>query len=444
MKYVRINVVGSRGTRGERVSLRAGLTTCEGVLEAQGADSKLHITQRDAIRSGLKSGLSISYWNEEGALRLGPYIGIMTNKRKGAATGFAGLRGRRENYVALLQIARSMGAVGFVFACEDIDFQRGRIKGYQRDSAGKWVAREYPLPNVVYNRVPDRVSEVSPLVWSVKKRFNELGREHKCALFNPGFLNKWDLYRMLVKNPALEAYLPDTKVCRTADDILSMLKKHRMVYLKPRDSFAGHGIMRAEYTGGKYVLSFKQGGIYRHEPHGEFSGLVRSFSARRNSGAYLVQQGLRLAKYRGAIFDARIIAQKTGKGVWDLTGMGVRVAAKGGITTHVPNGGYIASIDRIVGEVFDQKLDSKNGVYARVRDLALNIAAEIERASKRMFGELSMDIGITADGDCFFFEANAKPMKFDEPVIRRKSLQTLVEYSRYLAGYHAQEDETWK
>ncbi len=33
----------------------------------------------------------------------------------------------------------------------------------------------------------------------------------------------------------------------------------------------------------------------------------------------------------------------------------------------------------------------------------------------------------------WFFEANAKPMRFDEPGIRRKGLQTMTAYVRYLA-----------
>lgn len=214
-----------------------------------------------------------------------------------------------------------------------------------------------------------------------------------------------------------------------------------MVYLKPRDTFAGHGILRAEYRGGEYILSHKFGTTYRHERHADFQALTRSFSARRHPGVYLVQQGLRLAKYKGAIFDARIIMQKTGTGVWDLTGAGVRVAARGGITTHVPNGGYIAPIETVIRDVFQERLDTPGGVYSRVRSLALAVAPAIENHYKRLFGELSMDIGITGDGECYFFEANAKPMKFDEPIIRRKSLRRLIEFSRYLSGYNGQEVE---
>lgn len=440
MEHARI-VVSEHHNSGDKVWLVGGLARGEGKLSAGADGVSLQVSKGDARRLGIRDGKRISFWRTEEGMQLGPYIGIMTNKRPGGIRGFQGLRGRRETYIGLLKMALSMGAVAYVFACEDVDFKRMRVIGYHRNKAGNWLAQEYPLPNVVYNRIPDRQSEVAPIVRMAKKRFEQLGHSHRMTLFNPHFLNKWDLHRAFSQESRLKPYLPDTRLYSGPKDVLAMLKRHRMVYLKPRDTFAGHGIMRAEYKGGKYTLSHKVGTTYRHEHHVDFRGLAQSFIAKRHPGVYLVQQGLRLAKFRGAIFDARIIMQKTGAGVWDLTGAGVRVAARGGITTHVPNGGYIAPIDTVIYDVFKERLDTPNGVYSKVKNLALEMAPAIENRYKRLFGELSMDIGITSEGDCYFFEANAKPMKFDEPVIRRKSLRRLVEFSRYLSGYKGHEEE---
>ncbi|KAF0198045.1 MAG: hypothetical protein FD169_108 [Bacillota bacterium] len=438
MEQARV-VVSDNQIGGEKVWLMGGLARGEGKLTTGSDGVLLHVSRGDALRLGIRPRQQVSFWQAGDALQLGPYIGIMTNKRPRGTKGFQGLRGRRETYVALLKMARSMGSVAYVFACEDVDFKRMRVIGYHQSKAGNWLAHEYPLPNVVYNRIPDRQSEVAQVVRMAKKRFEQLAHSHRTAIFNPHFLNKWDLHRIFSQEPGLRRYLLDTKLYHGPEDVLSMLKRHRMVYLKPRDTFAGHGIMRAEYKGGKYILIYKVGGTYRHEPHENFRGLAQSFSARRHPGIYLVQQGLRLAKYKGAIFDARIIMQKTGEGVWDLTGAGVRVAARGGITTHVPNGGYIAPIETVISDVFHERLDTPGGVYTKLRNLALTVAPAIENHYKRLFGELSMDIGITSDGECYFFEANAKPMKFDEPIIRRKSLRRLVEFSRYLSGYQRHE-----
>ncbi|UUZ93289.1 YheC/YheD family protein [Paenibacillus sp. P25] len=47
---------------------------------------------------------------------------------------------------------------------------------------------------------------------------------------------------------------------------------------------------------------------------------------------------------------------------------------------------------------------------------------------------MSMDLGVDTNGDLWFFEANSKPMKFDEPPIRKKSLENLIRYSLYLSN----------
>jgi hypothetical protein len=387
------------------------------------------------VKLGLTTGQKVGFWTTEKGYKLGPYFGIMTNKRSDSAQGFRGLRGRRENYTALLRLAHSMGAVAFVFACEDVDFKKMRVLGYRQQSDGRWYSQSYPIPDVVYNRVPDRKSELSAVVVATKRRIAQLERTHGVHLFNPHFLNKWELHKLFSRDPRVKPHLPSTRLYRSTDDIVSGLKQHGFVYLKPRDSFAGRGIMRASRSRDGYTLSVKRGTRYHHIRSSEVSGLLSLFQRHRRPGVYLVQQGLELARYKGSIFDARIIVQKNGQGQWVLSGAGVRVAARGGITTHVPNGGYIAPIEKVLGTAFAEHSVGPDVVYERIRQLALTIAPSIEEHYKKLFGELSMDIGIDRNGNCYFFEANAKPMKFDEPTIRKETLRCLIEYARYLAGY---------
>jgi hypothetical protein len=373
-------------------------------------------------------------WRNAGGMRIGPYVGIMTIRRPGNLAGFRGLRGRRENYTALTRVAGEMGAVAFVFAVEDVDFSQRRVLGYTR-AGGRWARGEYPLPDVVYNRVPDRKSEVSLPVMHFKRQIKRL--QPAVTLFNPKFLDKWELYGLLAKQPELTAFLPKTRPYREPKDLVDMLQKHDSVYLKPQDTFAGRGIMRVWRKGQKLILSFKDGAKYRHVSYTATAALLRAFAARRAGSRYLVQEGLSLAKFRGSIFDVRVLVQKNSQGQWEVTGIGVRVAAAGGITTHVPNGGYIAPLDTVLTEVFGESACRPEGLRDEIAALALKVAAAIESGIGSLFGEMSMDIGITGDKKCYFFEANAKPMKFDEPAIRAKSLRRLVEFSRYLAGYQS-------
>jgi hypothetical protein len=66
---------------------------------------------------------------------------------------------------------------------------------------------------------------------------------------------------------------------------------------------------------------------------------------------------------------------------------------------------------------------------------ALLIARQIERASDSMLGEMSMDLGVDENGGLWFFEANSRPMKFDEPAIRKLSLERIFHYGQHLARH---------
>ncbi|MCC3377739.1 YheC/YheD family protein, partial [Cohnella sp. REN36] len=73
-------------------------------------------------------------------------------------------------------------------------------------------------------------------------------------------------------------------------------------------------------------------------------------------------------------------------------------------------------------------------MLASVRHMALSIARSLEKEWPTL-GEVSMDIGIDKHAKIWFIEANAKPGKFDEPHIRRLSLQRIVEYAQHQANF---------
>ncbi|MNJ57165.1 Endospore coat-associated protein YheD [compost metagenome] len=143
-----------------------------------------------------------------------------------------------------------------------------------------------------------------------------------------------------------------------------------------------------------------------------------------------MQEGIQLVSYKDRIFDLRVLVQKTGKGVWMVTGVGARLAGLKRITTHVPQGGSIESPEKLLNPVFGSEMTTI--IMNRLKSNAVLIAKQIEKGSGHLLGEMSMDLGIDTNGDMWFFEANSKPMKFDEPQIRKKSLDRIFQYSQYL------------
>jgi hypothetical protein len=146
--------------------------------------------------------------------------------------------------------------------------------------------------------------------------------------------------------------------------------------------------------------------------------------------AYIAQQGIQLASFHDRRFDLRALVQKNRRGIWEVTGIGARIAGASSITTHVPRGGRIDDPEKLLTYSFNA--ERAHMLLQKTKTTALLIARQIERASGQRLGEMSMDLGIDSNGNLWFFEANSKPMKFDEPHIRQKSLERIFQYSTFL------------
>jgi hypothetical protein len=229
-------------------------------------------------------------------------------------------------------------------------------------------------------------------------------------------------------------YLPYTISLTSSETLHTMLRTYSFVYIKPVNGMAGKGIYRLERKNSSYLLQY-QSGQKTISKHFKKLDEAWAFLTPRVKEKYIVQQGIDLATFNKKMFDIRLLAQKNGRGEWDITGMGVRLAGSGKITTHVPRGGSIQSLATIFPSAFPEK--SEDEMKAAIRQMALSIVRSLETRWPAL-GEVSMDIGIDKGGRAWFIEANAKPGKFDEPHIRKLSLKRIVEYAQHQSNFIVQ------
>lgn len=380
---------------------------------------ELWLRRIEAHKLGVRAGDKLGFFEQAAGVKLGPVLGILT-------AGQGRVPGNREMFRFVQNAASSSGMLSYVFVPEDVMWRRGLVRGYQY-RRGQWRESWFPLPDVVYNRVPNRRLEESISVRQLKRRL----RTSQIPYFNPSYLNKYDLYRILRQETRLKPYLPWTKQVANLGDVRIALRRFGVVYLKPKYAFAGKGIMQVRVSNNGWIIRYRTVGRNKQIRAATWTQLSSILSRSLGNKAYIVQQGIVLARFRGRIFDVRLLAQKNGSGKWQVSGMGVRVAGVGGITTHVPNGGYVAAIEQVLPVVFGDRWQE---IQTRIYQLAMQVVPCIEKGMRTSFGEMSMDIGVDRQGHPWFFEANAKPMRFDEHRIRQRGLQNLVAYSKYLAG----------
>lgn len=357
-----------------------------------------------------------------------PIIAILTmdDEKKG-------FRGNRENFHDLIEAGKERNILVYVTTVKLLDLRERQTAGYTCNlEKNSWIRQMFPQPHVIYNRIPFREDEMSA---DVQDKMAHIRRHPRVQMFNPAFFNKWELIGWLNESKITSKYLPITLKMSEDTKLLPLLKQHSAVYLKPESGKAGAGIMRIRRKiNGKptYLLSVQ---IKRKSRNFRFNSLKRLRARIKKmigKEKYIVQQGIDLVHNKKRPFDLRVLVQKNGKGKWTLTGIGGRVAGELSITTHVPRGGSIDNPKYLLRAVFGASRGAR--ILRRAQQAALAIARQIEIGAGTPLGEMSMDLGVDENGDIWFFEANSKPMKFDEPQIRKKSLERIIQYSIFLAN----------
>lgn len=358
--------------------------------------------------------------------KAGPFIAILTSD------GNRTFRGNRKNFIDLIRMGRKMGVTIFVLTPSGIQPGKSTVRGFIHrplKTGDRFIPATLPLPDVVYNRIPTRNAEQRK---SEQQALQYLGKTLGIPLFNPGFFNKWTLYQFLRQSGELAELVPATGRWNADKPPVHILKRFPTVYLKPNDGLAGNGMIRIARNSSGYEVVLQTLKEKKRFPVRDLASLLKLLRRVAGKRSYVWQQGIPLATFRGRPFDLRILLQKGGSGRWGITGIGIRVAGPDAISTHVPMGGTIENQQSVLKTVFG---DRCREVIRRIEETALRIARQIERSQEGNIGEMSIDMGIEKNGRLWFFEANAKPMKFDEPDIRERSLKRLIQYSLYLSGF---------
>jgi hypothetical protein len=342
----------------------------------------------------------------------GPVYAILAGSGNGTFVG------NRSDFRDLTRTARSRRRFVYVLSASDVT-DEAQWNGYVRVGPRRWICLPCPRPEAIYNRIPTRHLERQEDALRAKSVIQILN----IPMFNPEYFDKAVIYHV-VRAARLQEYLPETSESLSRAELWRMLRSSHSVYLKPSGGSIGHGVIRVEKNHSSYTLKvLKKSRCFTfHAADGpELWQLLRHH---RLPGKYVVQSAVRLVEWQGRPCDVRVLLQKSG-GQWGIVGKGVRVAGENTITTHVPNGGFILDVGQMLQTSFGP---DHQRVEEAIDAMVIRCAEAIDRHYQGRLGEMSMDVGVDEDGRPWFFEANAKPMKFDEPDIRARSLRGVLRF----------------
>lgn len=367
-----------------------------------------------------------------GCLRLGPVVGLLTTRSLRPPWGV-----QNDLFRELIRYGRALGEYVYVFTPADVDLDFGTVHGWRPDRVGEWYRTPAPLPDVIYDRVPSRKAEAAPEVSELKEKLKPM---YGASYFNPSFLNKWDIHRLLQNDQTVAGYLPEARLLNSPADLEEMLKLHRLVFLKPVDGSVGRGIIRVRLLPDGRV-SYRLPSQRSEETicasaAAAFARLAKPLQTR----VYLVQQGLHLATSGGAPFDVRVLIQKGSGGRWYKTKVYGRVAPLGTYISNISQGATPAAIGPLLENAFPAEPEKRRRALTGLKEIADAVPLALEAALAAKLGELGIDVGIDTDGQAWLIEVNSKPMRTLDPNlgslagVRNAIIRPLI-YARYLAGF---------
>lgn len=227
--------------------------------------------------------------------------------------------------------------------------------------------------------------------------------------------NKWAKHEALKKDVALRRHVPEARRM-SRNSLASMLKKYRMVYVKPLNGSRGVGVMKVEAVGSGLRL---HDGV-RARTFSDFTAGYAAVLRAAKGKPYLVQRGIGLSRYGGRPFDIRVVVQRLPKGQWTVTGWVGRVARQGKIVTNGSQGGAIYPVDRL--------LSGSVPLVNRMKRIGLQTARRLHRYYPGLV-EIGLDLAVDRSRRLWILEANTSPDPCPFTKLPdRRMLQRIIRY----------------
>ncbi|WP_282943063.1 YheC/YheD family protein [Paenibacillus sp. RC67] len=322
---------------------------------------------------------------------------------------------------------KAMKPAGFekvlLFTPDHVNLQTKRISGWVYAN-NQWKYHSVsPFPTLIYDR-----GEYSGHMLLRAKQVKE-----KAGIpFIGEWLgnNKWSIQTHLATNPKLRPHLIPSNLLNDIQSIQAMINKYKTVIIKPLGTHSGIGILKLSLRNGKYTIdedSKKSLSLSK-------AGVTARLKVIRNKKRYMIQRWIDITDKSNRVYDIRVLIQKNERGIWHITGMGVRLGKVGNITSNLATGGEAEEIVLFLTKQFGAA--KARMIQNRLRTLTNEIAVHLERSYHKRLVELGLDFGIDKKSNIWIIEVNTKPgKKLLEQVGTLKTFKESLQLPIYYAGF---------
>ncbi|SDN21919.1 Glutathione synthase/RimK-type ligase, ATP-grasp superfamily [Paenibacillus sp. yr247] len=326
---------------------------------------------------------------------------------------------------------KKLGLQVEVFTPDDVESDNAvRTLTYDSDLE-KWIRRRTSFPPIIY----DRCRYKAAANYQMLKAFRN--RHAKLTYLSKPLANKWSMHQILSENESIRAYLPATVRYSSVQELLKFLKKHKLIYVKPKNGTGGRGILRIEQLGPDlYLLQGRNQQRTIIAPYrATEKQLMIKLHTLKLSPDFVVQQGIQLTLKDGRVHDYRLLIQKNGRGEWEVTGCAGRIGPYRSITSNLHGGGSAVTQFKLLAYRFPS-VEKKEAIKNEMNSFAHKLANYLESKFGKLC-ELGLDIAVDPNGHVWLLEVNPKPSrevfrKIGETANYQKAVTRPLEYAIWM------------
>ena len=332
----------------------------------------------------------------------------------------------------LLQANREDPCLIYFFPVENIDWINKKIEGYVPGPRGGWRRGCYPFPDVLYDRGAGFGQNEMAAVEQIRRRLKNMPG---IQLINACRLEKWPVYERLSRHKEMGRHLPKTIVFNGLPSVKLMLDRYGLVFIKSSEGSGGLGVICLEKKKQGYCCSLYKRGAHKRllvKNLLELKKILDPAVGREEKA--IVQQGIRLVKYKGRRLDLRVLMVKDAKGEWKSVYNQARLAPEKAMITNLALGGEVMNYADILPELRESYGDLPSD--SEIRNISSRIVHYIEKEFGP-FGEIGLDLAVDESGRVWLLEANSKPSKLPEAGLEdtvgiSPQFKMTLDYTRFL------------